>query len=144
MTAFQWTRRFAMIWVGVFFFLIIFLLTAFLAPFSSRYQFISNETLQKICFTLANIYFPYISMGVAGFISLRSYMKVLPAPAHGFARVTWYITLGFNLIIVIITLFFIIDPTSNPDMLLDFLPSFATVFSLLMAGILTYLYLKLS
>ncbi len=143
MSTFKWVLLFALMWSGVFLALVVSFLIAFLYPDSCRYGYIENSTVWDLLWVFANIYFPYIGMSLAGFISYRSRRTAIPARLSGFAWMVAFLSAGFNLVVIVVSVIFVMDSESNPESITDFLPLMATIFSLFMSGFLAYLYAKL-
>jgi hypothetical protein len=143
MTNHEWVGRFVKIWIGMFAFMFFLFYIAFKVPYSPRFNYIDDSTLRKILSELINIYFPYIGVSVAGFLSVRKKAVKIDPNVQGFAKSIWYLIILFNGIMLICSISFITDSLSSADLTLYIFSTYASKFSLLIAGLSVYLYDKL-
>ena len=140
MTSLQWAKRFSKIWIGSYFLLVIVFLLAFMTPWSPRENYIDESSFESIMFSLSIVYFPYISVSVAGFFSFTGHPNAIPAHAQAFVQSINWIVIGFNSLIFIFSLVFIVSPTMNVEVYNMLLTKFISLLSILLAGLMTFFY----
>ncbi len=140
MSPIKWANLYTAIWVGVFVLLVLFVLSAFLLPGSPRKGYVFPATAFDISAMLAIVYFPYISVSVFGLKAFQKSQAQLSEARASQAKWLLWLIIGFNAIVIMVTVAFVVDDESNAEVMLTSLPKLAALFSLLLTGFFASFY----